>query len=155
MSIIKNWNVRRQFHFIWPLIFHHSECVCEWEKSSENIDWGVMNTFGKANSQIRNLQIMRMTVSQVLWLYYFISGLPMWHSGKESIWQCRRCKRHGFDPWVRKIPWSRKWQPAPVFWPGKFHGQRCLVSYSPWGGKHSHKTKHVHIPQVSQALWLC
>ena len=28
--------------------------------------------------------------------------------------QCRRCKRHGFDPWVRKIPWKRKWLPAPV-----------------------------------------
>ena len=33
---------------------------------------------------------------------------------------------------VRKIPWSRKWQPALVFLPGKFHGQRNLVSYSPW-----------------------
>ena len=33
---------------------------------------------------------------------------------------------------VRKIPWSRKWQPASVFLPGKFHGQRSLVSYSPW-----------------------
>jgi len=39
----------------------------------------------------------------------------------------------GFDPWVRKIPWSRKWQPAPVFLPGKFHEQRSLVGCSPWG----------------------
>ena len=30
-------------------------------------------------------------------------------------------KRHGFDPWVRKILWRRKWQPAPVFLPGEFH----------------------------------
>ena len=37
----------------------------------------------------------------------------------------------GFDPWVGKIPWSRKWQPTPVFLPGKFHGQRSLVGYSP------------------------
>ena len=35
----------------------------------------------------------------------------------------------GFDPWVRKIPWRRKWQPTPVFLPGEFHGQRSLVSY--------------------------
>ena len=40
------------------------------------------------------------------------------------------CLQHGrprFDPWVRKIPWRRKWQPAPVFLPGKFHGWRSLV----------------------------
>ena len=38
-----------------------------------------------------------------------------------------------FDPWVGKIPWRRKWQPTPVFLPGKSHGQRGLVGYSPWG----------------------
>ena len=35
--------------------------------------------------------------------------------------------RDGFNPWVRTIPWSRKWQPAIVVFPGKFHGQRSLV----------------------------
>ena len=39
--------------------------------------------------------------------------LPWWLSGKEPACQCRRC---GFDPWVRKTPWRRKWQPAAVFW---------------------------------------
>ena len=39
-------------------------------------------------------------------------GLPRWLSGEESAGQCRRC---GFHPWVRKIPWGRKWQPTPVF----------------------------------------
>ena len=42
-------------------------------------------------------------------------------------------KRCGFDPWVRKIPWRREWQPTPVFLPGKSHGQRSLVGYSSWG----------------------
>ena len=42
-------------------------------------------------------------------------GFPDGTSGKESAWQCRR---RGFDSWVRKIPWSRKWQPALVLaWP--------------------------------------
>ena len=41
-------------------------------------------------------------------------------------------KRHGFDSWVRKILWRREWQPFPVFLPGKSHGQRSLVEYSPW-----------------------
>ena len=40
-----------------------------------------------------------------------------------------------FEPWIRKIPWKRKWQPAPVFLPGKSHGQQTLVGYSPWGRK--------------------
>ena len=53
-----------------------------------------------------------------------ISGLSKWRSGKESACQFRRHKRHGFSPWVGKIPWSRKWQLAPIFFPGEFHGQR-------------------------------
>ena len=46
-------------------------------------------------------------------------------------------KRHGFDPWIGRIPWSRKWQPTPVFLPGKFPGWRSLAGYSPWGHKES------------------
>ena len=53
--------------------------------------------------------------------------LPWWLSGKESACQCRR---HGFDSWVGKIPWMRKWQPTTVFFPGESHGQRSLVGYS-------------------------
>jgi len=45
----------------------------------------------------------------------------------------KRHKGHRFDPWVRKIPWRRKWQPAPVFLSGKSHGQKSLTGYSPWG----------------------
>jgi len=47
-----------------------------------------------------------------------------------------------FHPWVRKIPWSRKWQPPPVFLPGKFCGQRSLAGYSPWGYKESDMSEH-------------
>ena len=53
-------------------------------------------------------------------------------SSKEPACQCRR---HGFDPWVGKIPWRRKWQPTPIFLPGKSHGQRILAGYSPWGSQ--------------------
>ena len=52
-------------------------------------------------------------------------------SGKEPTCQCRRHKRHRFDPWVRKICWRRVWQPTPVFLPKESHGQRSLVGYSP------------------------
>ena len=63
--------------------------------------------------------------------------LPGGASGKEPAWQCRRRKRHGFDPWVWKIPWKRAWKPTPVFLPGESHGQRSLVNYSPWDHKES------------------
>ena len=46
-----------------------------------------------------------------------------------------------FDPWVGKIPWSRAWQPTPVFLPGDSHGQRSLAGYSPWGCKESDTTE--------------
>ena len=44
-------------------------------------------------------------------------------------------RRHGLDPWVRKIPWRRTWQPTPVFLPGEFQRQRRLMGYSSWGHK--------------------
>ena len=67
--------------------------------------------------------------TRFLAVYHFIivfynCGLPRWLSGK-----CR------FDLWVRKIPWRRKWQPTPVFLPGKSHGQKSLVGCNPWGRK--------------------
>ena len=46
---------------------------------------------------------------------------------------CLPCRRFGFDPWVGKIPWRRKWQPTPVFLPGESHRHR--PGYSPWGWK--------------------
>ena len=62
-------------------------------------------------------------------------------SVKEPACQCRRHKRCGFDPWVWKISWRRAWQPTPVFLSGKFHRQRSLVGYTPWGLKELDKTE--------------
>ena len=49
--------------------------------------------------------------------------------------------RHGFHPWVWKIPWRREWQPTPVFLPRESQGQRSLVGYSPQGCKESDTTE--------------
>ena len=57
---------------------------------------------------------------------------------------CLKCRRPGFNPWVGKIPWRRKWQPTPVFLPGKSHGQKSLVDYSPWGCKELDTTELLH-----------
>ena len=91
--------------------------------------------------------IWRCHTSVVAWLYlymYVCMGFSRWLSGTELTCQCRRCKRHGFYPWVGKISWSRKWQPTPVLLPGKFHGQRSLVGYYPCCHKKSDMTEHTH-----------
>ena len=54
-----------------------------------------------------------------------------------AIWRPR------FDPWVRMIPWRRKWQPAPVCLPGEFHGQKSLMDYSPRGHKELDTTERL------------
>ena len=60
------------------------------------------------------------------------------------------------NPWVGKIPWRRKWQPTPVFLPGKSHGWRRLVGYSLRGHKESDKTEwlHFHIQVKCDSIWL-
>ena len=60
-----------------------------------------------------------------------LRGSPGGASGKGPVCQGRRHNRLGFDPWVKKIPWRRAWQPTPVFLPGESHGQRSLTSYRP------------------------
>ena len=50
-------------------------------------------------------------------------------------------RRPGFNPWIGKSPWRRKWQPTPIFFPGKSHGQRTLIGYSLWGCKESDMTE--------------
>ena len=77
----------------------------------------------------------------VLWYSYYLEAFP----GS----QCRRHKRHEFYPWVKKIPWSGKWQPIPVFLPGKFHAQRSLVGCCPWGCKESETTEQLSMMRTS------
>ena len=76
----------------------------------------------------------------------YCKGLPHGVSGKEPGCQCRRHSRRGFNPWVGKIPWRRKWLPTPIFLPRESHEQRNLVGYSPKGRKELDTTEvTVHI----------
>ena len=70
-----------------------------------------------------------LVIKQVMGICYTAQGV------------CLQCRRPGFDPWVGKIPWRRKWQSTSVLLPGKSHGQRSLVGYSPWGRRESDKTE--------------
>ena len=72
--------------------------------------------------------------------------------GKESTCQCRRHKKHRFDPWVGKIPWRGKWQASLGFLPGKFHGQRRLAGPSPWGGKELDTQEHIRTHAVNTVI---
>ena len=56
---------------------------------------------------------------------------------------------------VGKIPWRRKWQPTPVLLPGKFHGWRSLVGYSPWGHKELDITERLHSLIVQNLQGCC
>ena len=85
-----------------------------------------------------------------------IWGFPSGANGEEFASQCRR---HGFDPWVGKTPWRRKWQSAPVFLPGKFHGQKILAGDSPQGCKeldmNEQLNTHIHTCYTYKVYILC
>ena len=83
-------------------------------------------------------------------------GIPRWLSGKESTCQCRRCRRRGFKPWVRKIAWRRAWQPH----------SSVLAWVIPWteepGGlqsegvarvRHTWVTQHACTDQGGESSW--
>ena len=79
-------------------------------------------------------QVGSHSICPVTGLFHSVQCLPWWL----RWWRiCLQCRRPRFDPWVMKIPWRRKWQPTLVFLPGKFHGQRSLMGYSPWDCKES------------------
>ena len=85
-------------------------------------------------------------------------GLLWWLSGKESTHQCKRQRRLGSDPWVRKISWRRKWHPMPVVLPRKCHGRRSLAGYSPRGRKESDTTERLNSgsnPRMNYNQSLC
>ena len=126
---------RLHFHFSLSCIGEGNgnplQCSCLENPRDGRAWWAAVS--GVAQSRTR-LKRLRSSSSR---------AFPGGASGKESTCQCRRCKKPGFDPWVRKIPWNRKWQPTPVFLPGKFHGKRSLVGYSPYGCKESDMTEQL------------
>ena len=79
----------------------------------------------------------------LIWSFLYLAGdgLPWWLRGLSV---CPQCGRPGFDPWIGKIPWRRKWQPTSVFLPGESQGQRSLVGYSPWVHKELDTTERLN-----------
>ena len=91
--------------------------------------------------------------------------LAQYESSLEVIWEwhfiiiCLQCGRPECDPCVCKVPWRREWQLTPVFLPGKFHGQRKLAGYSPWGCWELDSTEWITLSLftnlVSSFKWKC
>ena len=71
------------------------------------------------------------TLSNMIWNNLTCPKIRGGASGKEPTCQCRRTKGCEFDPWIRKSPWRRAWQPVPVFLREESHGQRSLPGYRP------------------------
>ena len=87
-----------------------------------------------------NVIITKYSVFYINQILTLSIGLTRWFSGKEATCQCWR---PWFNYWVGKILYSRKWQPTPVFLPGKFHEQRILEGYCLWGHKESDMTEYM------------
>ena len=84
-------------------------------------------------------------------LYLTWPGFPGGLDSKTPAWNERDL---GSISGLGKIPWKRQWQPTPAFLPGKSHGQRSLVGYSPWGHKELDMTKRLHFHfQRDHGLW--
>ena len=105
-----------------------------WPQSGE----GDFNTVKSSDIQDESISVFRRGQGEIHPNnpFYRASGdFPGGSPGKQPACQCRRCWRHGFDPWVGKIPWRWqipwKWQPTPVFFSGKSHRQRSLAGCSP------------------------
>ena len=101
-------------------------CILQISKCPEHKQWWFFILFSESKFWLLWLPWTTVSVSPAPW------GLRSWLSGKEFNCQFRRW---GFSPWVGKIFWRRKWQLTPVFLPGKCHGQRSLVGYSPCSHK--------------------
>ena len=85
--------------------------------------------------------------SALIWLHCPLFCWLHWWFRQWSV--CLQSGRPGFNPWVEKIPWRRKWQPTPVLLPEKSHGRKGLVGYSPWGCKESERTKRLYFHCLS------
>ena len=104
-------------------------------------DWGLEpGSPSSPDLWVDSLPICHLESHVLCWFGLSKETVPWWLGGKESACQCRKHRRLGFDPWVEKISWRRKWQPTQIFLPGKSHEQRSLRDCSRWGHKESERS---------------
>ena len=119
------------FNSLWPHELWLTRLLCPWKSSDKNT--GMSSHSFLWGTQESNLSLacgfFTVWATREAWwasqLALVVKNLPT------------NAADARFDPWVRKMPWNRKWQPAQIFLPGKFHGQRSLAGYSPWSWRKS------------------
>ena len=119
-------------HIRWPKHLSFSFSINPSNEFSElisfRIDWfdtlavqrTIKDLLQHHSSKASILQCSNFTMVQLIFVY---DG-----SDKESAYQCKKHKRHGFNPSDRKSPWRRARKPTPVFLPEEFHRLRSLVN---------------------------
>ena len=118
--------------------------------------WSFSFSISPSNEYSGLISFFRMDWLDLIAVQGTLKNLLQHHSLKASVLQhlaffgsegkasAFNAGRSGFDPWVRKILWRRKWQPTPVPLPGKSHRRRSPAGYSPWGHKESDTTERFH-----------
>ena len=136
---------RLHFHFSLSCIREGNgnplQCSCLENPRNGGACWAAI--YGVAQSRTRLKWLSSSSSSSIM-----VYGASLVSQRWKICLQCRRCRKLGFDPWVRKIPWRWKWQPTSVFLPGESPEQRSLAGYSPWGWKEldvTEMTEHAHI----------
>ena len=125
LSILRDYTLIKWVHFIVCTLYSPQE---------KNIAKSLIVQI-KESTFCPWYQSLQTLIIQLLNWDIIHKGFPGGSVGKEFTCQCRKCE---FYPWVRKIPWRRKWQPTPIFLPGKSHGQRSLEATVQGGARVKH-----------------
>ena len=91
--------------------------------------WLILGYFSSNKVKIISVNTMDLDLFVCFGKSYIVLRASSLVAGSAVI--CLQSWRPRFDPWVRKIPWRKAWQPTPVFLPGESHEQRHLVGYGP------------------------
>ena len=152
---LNNFTFTFHFHALEKEMATHSS-VLAWRIPGTGEPGGLPSVGSQSQTRLKRLSSSGMCALNscmhcALYKNTRFKGVPFrsWSRGKDFACQCRRHKRHGFDPWVGKIPWRRKLQPTLVFLLGKSHGQRSLVGYSPWACKELDTTEQLSEHKLS------
>ena len=133
-----------------PSVYKTLSCFCPWEPCfSQSLGichifflffWQDLNSLARDQTRApfsESMESQPLATREVPCLDFWRTdhqlwddGFPKWLSGNKSASQCWSPRRCRLNPWIRKIPWRRKWQPALVFLPGESHGRRSLVGYN-------------------------
>jgi len=114
---------------------HQTTSSCSF--AGEKIDWPKFFV-----NPCKRLNIIKCCIKNKL-IFICFHEFPHSSVNKESAYDAGihlQCRKPWFDSWVQRIFWKKKWQPTPVFLPGKWHGQRSLAGYSSWSCKESDMT---------------